>query len=63
MTEVDQVLGEGNVIKKIDMNHPRGPTVTIQDTTMPGLPQVVVDQQTGSRIVTVIQPTGTRTKP
>lgn len=63
IAEVDQVLDEGNVIKKIDMNHPRGPTFTIQDTTMHGMPQVVVDQATGSRIVTVIQPTGTRTRP
>ena len=44
MSEVDQVLDQENVIKRIDMNHPSGPTVTIQNTRMPGMPRVTVDQ-------------------
>lgn len=63
MSEVDQVLDQGNVIKRIDMNHPSGPTVTIQNTRMPGMPRVTVDQATGNRVVTVIQPDSVRTKP
>ena len=54
--EVDQVLDKGDRIRKVDMNHPAGPTVTVQNTTMPGKPQVVVDAQSGKRVVTVIQP-------
>ena len=54
--EIDQVLDQGNRIKKIDMTHPMGPTVTVQNTRMPGRPQVVVDAATGRRVVSVIQP-------
>ncbi len=56
MFEVDQVLNAGNKIRKVDFLHPKGPTVTIQNTMMPGKPQVVVDAATGQRVVTVIQP-------
>ena len=63
MGEIDQVLDQGNVIKKIDMNHPGGPTVTIQNTRMPGMPRVTVDAETGKRVVTVIQPNSTKTRP
>ena len=38
------------------MNHPAGPTVTVQNTKMAGKSQVVVDAQSGKRVVTVIQP-------
>ena len=55
-SQVDQVLDEGDRIRKVDMLHPKGPTVTIQNTKMLGKPQVVVDAETGNRVVTVIQP-------
>jgi hypothetical protein len=56
ITDVDKVLNQGNVIKKVNVNNPKGTTVTVQDTQMPGRPQVTVDAATGRRIVTVVQP-------
>jgi RHS repeat-associated protein len=56
MAEVDQVLDQGDRIRKVSMTHPEGPTVTVQNTKMPGKPQVAVDAETGKRVVTVIQP-------
>lgn len=56
ITDVDKVLNEGNVIKKVNVSNPKGATVTIQNTKMPGKPQVTVDAATGKRVVTVIQP-------
>ena len=60
MQEVDQVLNQGNKIKKFNMDHPDGPTVTIQNERMPGKPRVTVDMKTGKRVVTVIQPNSQR---
>jgi hypothetical protein len=54
-SQVDQVLDTGNVIRKVDFAKR---TVTVQNTNMPGKPQVVVDMDTGNRIVTVINPKG-----
>jgi hypothetical protein len=51
--KVDQVLNEGDKIKKVDFAKR---TVTVQDTKLPGKPQVVVDMDTGKRVVTVINP-------
>jgi hypothetical protein len=56
ITDVDKVLNQGNVIKKVNVNNPKGTTVTVQDTQMPGRPQVTVDAATERRIVTVVQP-------
>lgn len=63
MSEIDKVLDDGNKIRKIDMNHPSGPTVTVQNTNMPGMPRVVVDAGTGKRVITVIQPNSNKIKP
>ncbi len=54
MEEIDQVLDTGDKIRKITP-HPAGTTVTVQSTTMPGKPQVVVDAATGQRVITVIK--------
>jgi hypothetical protein len=54
LTEVDEVLDSGNRIKKLT-HHRDGDTITIQSTTMPGKPQVVVDAATGKRVITVIK--------
>lgn len=51
--EVDKVLDEGDVIRKISP-HPEGDTITIRNTKMPGNPEVVVDVETGKRVVTVV---------
>jgi len=53
-SEVDQVLDTANKIKKV-LAHPMGNTITVQNTTMPGKPQVVVDLDTGRRVITVIK--------
>ena len=53
-SEVDEVLDTANKIKKISV-HPKGNTITVQNTTMPGKPQVVVDAETGQRVITVIK--------
>ncbi len=52
--EIDQVLDTGTKIKKITP-HPEGTTVTVQHPGMPGKPQVVVDAETGRRVLTVIK--------
>lgn len=53
--QVDQVLdGATNIRKRTD--HPQGGTLTIQNQNMAGNPQVVVDEETGSRVITVINP-------
>jgi len=53
--EVDQVLdGATSVVKRTD--HPDGPTLTIENANMPGRPRVVVDEATGQRVITVVNP-------
>ena len=53
--DIDQVLdGATNVRKRTP--HPKGNTLTIQNRNLPGRPQVVVDEATGSRVITVINP-------
>ncbi|MDH3976693.1 MAG: DUF6531 domain-containing protein [Deltaproteobacteria bacterium] len=54
-TEVDYIVDSADKIKKIT-DHPEGPTITLQNTKMQGKPQVVVDAETGRRIVTTINP-------
>jgi hypothetical protein len=53
-SEVDQVLDTANKIRRVSA-HPEGNTITVQNTTMPGQPQVVVDLETGRRVITVIK--------
>lgn len=54
-TEVDQVLdGATKIVKR--SYHPQGDTLTIENANMPGRPKVVVDEATGTRIITVINP-------
>jgi RHS repeat-associated protein len=53
--QVDQVLNKGDVIRKITP-HPEGTTITIRNTKMPGKPEVVVDAETGKRVITVVNP-------
>ncbi len=53
-SEVDEVLDTANKIRKISV-HPKGNTLTVQNTSMPGKPQVVVDAKTGQRVITVIK--------
>ena len=53
-SEVDEVLDTANRIKKVSA-HPKSDTITVQSTTMPGKPQVVVDAETGNRVITVIK--------
>jgi hypothetical protein len=52
--EVDQVLDTANKIKKISV-HPEGNTITVQNTTMRGKPQVVVDAATDKPVISVIK--------
>ncbi|MCP4402046.1 MAG: hypothetical protein GY801_32690, partial [bacterium] len=52
--EVDLVLDTGTKVRKITP-HPAGTTVTIQHPKMPGKPQVIVDADTGKRVITVIK--------
>ncbi|MGD2093245.1 MAG: hypothetical protein PVH61_44200 [Candidatus Aminicenantes bacterium] len=54
MIEVDQVLDTATRIKKISP-HPEGITVTVQNPNMPGKPQIVIDSETGIRVITVIK--------
>ena len=54
MEEVDLVLETADKIKKVTP-HPAGTTVTVQSTKLPGKPQVVVDAETGRRVITVIK--------
>lgn len=55
-TEIDQVLDGATNIRKRSF-HPQGNTLTIQNRNMPGNPQVIVDEATGNRIITVVNPT------
>jgi RHS repeat-associated protein len=57
--QVDQVLDQGDVIRKISP-HPEGDTITVRNTKMQGKPEVVVDAETGKRIVTVVNPKARR---
>ena len=53
--QVDQVLdGATRVVKRL--YHPEGNTLTIENANMPGRPRVIVDEATGTRIITVINP-------
>src|SRR5690606_38116387 len=53
--EVDQVLdGATKVVKR--SYHPQGNTLTIENVNMPGKPRVIVDEATGNKIITVINP-------
>lgn len=53
--QVDQVLdGATSVVKR--QYHPLGGTLTIENANMPGRPRVIVDEATGQRIITVINP-------
>jgi RHS repeat-associated protein len=54
--QVDLVLDEGDMVRKITP-HPQGTTVTVRNTKMPGHPEVIVDAETGRRIVTIVNPT------
>lgn len=54
LEEVDEVLDHGTRIKKVAL-HPKGDTITVQHPGMPGKPQVVVDAETGKRVITVIR--------
>lgn len=54
LEEVDEVLDHGTKIRKVSL-HPKGDTVTVQHPGMPGKPQVVVDAETGKRVITVIR--------
>ncbi|MEP0068937.1 RHS repeat-associated core domain-containing protein [Pyruvatibacter sp.] len=54
-SQVDSVLdGATNVRRRT--HHAQGDTLTIQNRNMPGNPQVVVDAETGRRVVTVVNP-------
>jgi hypothetical protein len=53
--EVDRVLdGATRIVGRAD--HPLGSTLKVENSNMPGRPQVVVDEKTGQRAVTVINP-------
>lgn len=53
--EVDSVLdGATRIVGRAD--HPLGSTLKVENRNMPGRPQVVVDEKTGKRAVTVINP-------
>jgi hypothetical protein len=53
--EIDQVLdGATSIVKR--NYHPEGNTLTIQNANLPGKPRVIVDEATGSRVITVINP-------
>jgi RHS repeat-associated protein len=52
---VDTVLDKATQIKKISP-HPLGTTVQVRHPGLPGGPSVVVDAETGTRVVTVIAP-------
>jgi hypothetical protein len=57
LEEVDQVLDTGR-IKKLN---PNANTITVEQKAMPGKPQVVVDAETGTRVITVIKNTSKTT--
>lgn len=53
--EVDSVLdGATRIVGRA--NHPLGSTLKVENRNMPGRPQVVVDEKTGKRAITVINP-------
>ena len=53
--DVDGVLdGATNILRR--SFHPEGDTLTIQNRNMLGAPRVVVDEATGTRVITVINP-------
>lgn len=53
--EIDQVLdGATKVVKR--SYHPEGNTLTIENRNMFGRPRVIVDEATGQRVITVINP-------
>ncbi len=53
--EVDSVLdGATRIVGRAD--HPLGSTLEVENRNMLGRPQVVVDEKTGKRAVTVINP-------
>nr|WP_320049937.1 RHS repeat-associated core domain-containing protein [uncultured Desulfuromonas sp.] len=54
VAEVDKVLDTANKVKKMNF-HPEGDTITVQNTNLSGKPQVVVDSETGKRVITVIK--------
>lgn len=55
--EVDQVLnGATSIVKR--QYHPMGGTLTIENANMAGRPRVIVDEASGQRIITVINPRG-----
>ena len=55
--EVDQVLdGATRIVKR--SFHPEGNTLTVENANMLGKPRVVIDEATGQRIITVINPRG-----
>ncbi len=53
--QVDEVLDKATNLRKISY-HRLGDTLTIQNKSMPGSPEVVVDAKSGSRVITVINP-------
>jgi len=55
VAELDNLIDTADKIRKIS-RHPLGDTVTLQNTKLPGKPQVVVDAETGKRVITVINP-------
>jgi hypothetical protein len=53
--DIDGVLdGATKVVKR--NYHPEGNTLTIENQNMPGRPRVIVDEATGQRVITVINP-------
>jgi len=54
-SEIDDVLdGATSVVKR--SCHPDGNTLTIENANLPGRPRVIVDEATGQRVITVINP-------
>lgn len=54
-SEVDDVLdGATSVVKR--SYHPNGDTLTIENANLDGKPRVIVDEATGQRVITVINP-------
>ena len=53
-TEIDAALDGGIAVKR--SYHPQGGTLTIENPNLPGRPRVIVDEATGQRVITVINP-------
>lgn len=53
-SEIDAVLDGGIAVKR--SYHPQGGTLTIENPSLPGRPRVIVDEATGQRVITVINP-------